>query len=390
MGDAQTSTNDIEARLKTADTYESHGLYDEALAVYQQVLSELPEDDEARRNDLQSRIDALRQEIEDDAQEPDYDLTSEDVSHIKTGLSIGESGPEICDSAIAFKELGLYKEAVAEYQKLFQTDYSIENFIQDFMDCLLSVYPPGEAFEEIDRMAKENKLPQKTEAAIKFELGQELDKRDYKELSVKCFEAVQNLDPVYPKIKERLEAVQPDRRFESRYDYLLKNEIVSTTQLQKALNLAKKMKKSVEFVLKDQFNVSKDEIGKSLSAYYNCSFRTFDPKMEVPYELISNLKKPFLLQDLWVPLHWEVGHIEILMDDPKDLRKLDHAKALFNTNKFMFSVGIKEDIEAIINHFFSQKKSQQAIEKGGATSGYSFDDMPEISFEEEEDEDEYT
>jgi len=389
MGDAQTSTNDIEARLKTADTYESHGLYDEALAVYQQVLSELPEDDEARRNDLQSRIDALRQEIEDDAQEPDYDLTSEDVSHIKTGLSIGESGPEICDSAIAFKELGLYKEAVAEYQKLFQTDYSIENFIQDFMDCLLSVYPPGEAFEEIDRMAKENKLPQKTEAAIKFELGQELDKRDYKELSVKCFEAVQNLDPVYPKIKERLESVQPERRFESRYDYLLKNEIVSTTQLQKALSQAKKMKKSVEFILMNQFKVSKENIGQSLAAYYNCKFRTFDPKMEVPYELISNLKKPFLLQDLWVPVHWDVGHIEILMDDPKDLRKLDHAKALFNTNKFVFSVGIKEDIEEIINLFFKEKKTHDGGQQtGGGSSPGTLDEISDISFEEEEEDQE--
>ncbi len=387
MGDAQTTTNDVESRLKTADTYEGHGLYDEALAIYQQVLSELPNDEEARRNELQSKIDELRQEIEDDAQEPEYDLSTEDVTHIKTGLSIGESGPEIYDSATAFKELGLFKEAVSEYQKLFQTEFPVEDFLQDFLDCLLSVYPPGEASEEIDRIVKEDKLPKKTEASIKFYLGQELDKRDYKELSIKCYESVQKIDPVYPKIKERLEAVQPDRRYESRYDYLLKNEIVSTVQLQKALTLSKKMKKSVEFILMEQFKVSKDNIGKSLSAYYNCQFRTFDPKVEVPYELLSNLKKPFLLQDLWVPVHWDVGHIEILMDDPKDLRKLDHAKALFNTNKFMFSVGIKEDIEQIINLFFKEKKSHQSgTIEGSNSNSNAMDDMPDIAFEEDEEE----
>jgi len=385
MGDAQTTSNGIESRLKTADAYESHGLFDEALALYQEVLSELPEDDADRRREIQEKIDNLKEEVEEDEEESGYKLSSEEVTHIKSGLSIGESGPEIFDSATAFKELGLYKEAVSEYQKLFQTDFSVDEFLQDFLDCLLSIYPPGEAFEEVERIVKESQVEEKTEAAIKFGLGHELDQRDYKELATKSYQAVQKIDPVYPKLKERLESVQPERRFESRYDYLLKNEIVSTAQLQKALPMAKKMKKSVEHVLMEQFKVSKEDIGKSLSAYYNCPFRTFDPKMEVPYELISNLKKPFLLQDIWVPLHWEVGHIEILMDDPKDLRKLDHAKALFNTNKFIFSVGIKEDIEAIINHFFSEKKTQTAHQKSGGTSEDALADMPDIAFEEDED-----
>jgi type II secretory ATPase GspE/PulE/Tfp pilus assembly ATPase PilB-like protein len=385
MENAQATNGDIEARLKAADAYESHGLFDEALAVYEQVLTELSEADAQTRKRVQDKINALSQEIEGGDQEPGYDLSSEEVNYIKTGLSIGESAPEVMDSATAFKELGLYKEALGEYQKLFRSDAAIDDFLADFLECLLSIYPPGEAVTEMEKIAKENELEKNTRAKIHFALGQELDQRDYKELAVKCFEAVQAIDPIYPKIKERLEAAQPDRRFESRYDYLLKNEIVSTTQLQKSLTLAKKMKKSVEHVLMDQFKISKQDIGKSLSAYYNCPFRTFDPKMQVPYELISNLKKPFLLQDLWVPVHWEVGHIEILMDDPKDLRKLDHAKALFNTNKFLFSVGIKEDIESIINHFFSQKSSKPTGTASSESSRYGLDEMPDIAFEEDED-----
>ncbi len=392
MAEAQVTSGDLETRLKAAEAYESHGLYDEALAVYQQLMSQVADGDESSRNRIQAKIDELSKEVTDDDKAPSYELSHEEVNYIKTGLSIGESAPEVLDSANAFKELGLHKEAIAEYRKLFQTEVSFDQYAQDFLDCLLTVYPPGEAIAEIDKIVKANQVGKKEEAAIKFSLGQDLDQRDYKELAVKCYEAVQTIDPIYPKLKECLEATQPDKRFESRYDYLLKNNIVSTSQLQKSLNLAKKMKKSVEFVLMDQFKVSKEEVGKSLSAYYNCPFRTFDPKMEVPYELISNLKKPFLLQDLWVPIDWEVGHIEILMDDPKDLRKLDHAKALFNTNKFLFSVGIKEDIEGIINHFFTQKKTQQTMQSGsgsggGSQSANSLDEMPTIEFEEDEDED---
>ncbi|MCK5783445.1 MAG: Flp pilus assembly complex ATPase component TadA, partial [Desulfobacterales bacterium] len=315
-----------------------------------------------------------------------YNLSTEDVSHIKTGLSIGETGPEICDSATAFKELGLYKEAILEYKKLFLTDYLIEDFLGDFLECSLAVNSPADVVKEIDQIIKENNIENKTRAAINFMLGVELDKRHYKEQAIKCYEVVQRIDPIYPKIKEKIESAQPDKRFDSRYDYLLRNKIVDTDQLQKALALSKKTKKSVEAVLMDQFRTSKEDIGKSLSAYYNCPFKMFDSKMEVPHELISNLKKPFLIQDVWVPLHWEIDHIELLIDDPKDLSKLDHAKALFNTNKFTFSVGIKEDIVEIINHFFTQGKSHKTDVSSGASVD-EFDQMPDIAFEEVDEED---
>ncbi len=384
--DQLATTEKLESRLKTAEAYETHGLYDEALVLYKSILSAESELNEAVRKRVQAKIDALGKEIEED-QEVAYDLSSEEVTHIKAELSLGESAPEVFDSASAFKELGLFKEAVSEYKKLFKTDYPPDQYLASFLECLLAIYPPSQVIDYVDKFIKENDLPKKTAAVVKFQLGRELDMRDYKELAVRCYEAVQRIDPIYPKIKEKIESARPEKRFDSRYDYLIRNKIVDTNQLQKCLTLSKQMKKSVETVLMEQFKISKEEIGKSLSAYYQCPFKAFDPKMEVPYELISNLKKPFLLQDLWVPLHWDIDHIEILMDDPKDVRKLDHAKALFKTNKFIFSVGIKEDIEATINYFFTEKKTAAAGGQNREAAG-DYDEMPEIAFEEEEEEEE--
>ena len=387
MESVQAMTEDFQSKIKSAEAYESHGLYDEALEIYKDILSGEADLDDDFIQKIKLKVNELGKEIEDKDSDSPYNLSTEEVSHIKTGLAIGESAPEICDSATAFKELGLYKEAVSEYKKLFMTDYLIDDFFVDFLECSLAANNPAEVVKEIEEIIQENKFDNKTRASIHFMLGVELDKRQNKELAVKCYESVQKIDPIYPRIKEKIESVQPDKRFDSRYDYLLRNKIVDTDQLQKALALSKKMKKSVESVLMEQFKTSKEEIGKSLSAYYNCPFKKFDPKMEVPYELISNLKKPFLIQDVWVPLHWEIDHIEILIDDPKDLSKIDHAKALFNTNKFVFSVGIKEDIVEIINYFFSQGKTQKT-EMGPGTSTDEFDQMPDIAFEEVEDDEE--
>jgi len=387
MESAHTTTEDYQAKIKSAEAYEKHGLHNEALDLYKEVLAGDSNLDEDVIQQVKFKVNELGKEIEEKDNETPYNLSTEDVSHIKTGLSIGESSPEICDSANAFKELGLYKEAVSEYKKLFKTDFVIDDFLADFLECTLAVNSPADVVKEVEQIIKEHKLDDKTRASINFMLGVELDKRHYKEQAVSCFEKVQRIDPIYPKIKEKIESVQPDKRFDSRYDYLLRNKIVDTDQLQKALALSKKMKKSVEAVLMEQFKTSKEDIGKSLSAYYGCPFKAFDPNMEVPYELISNLKKPFLIQDVWVPLHWEIDHIEILIDDPKDLSKLDHAKALFNTSKFAFSVGTQEDIVAIINHFFAQGKTHKTeVGTGGSTD--EFDQMPDIAFEEIEDDEE--
>lgn len=375
--------SDMESKLKAAAAYESHGLFEEAVSLYRSLLDENPDMEGSKRSEIESRIHELAREMEDFEQEAAQDLSDKDVSHIKTGLSIGESPPETYDSASAFKELGLYKEALDDYQKLFSMDFSIDDFLPDIMECLFALYPPEKVVERANSMIGTYALDKDAEAAFRYHLGLSLEQRDYKELAVTSFKTVQKIDPVYPKIKEKLQSAEPGKRYESRYDYLLRNDVVTTDQLQKALGISKKSKKSVEHVLMNQFRVSKEEIGKSLSAYYNCPFKTFDPQMPVPYELLSNLKKPFLLQDLWVPLHWEIDYIEILLDDPRDLRKLDHAKALFNTNKFTFSVGIKEDIESTINHFFSGRKKE--VDAGAAASATAFEELPEISFEEEDD-----
>jgi len=383
MSTVHLKTENYQAKIKSAEAYEAHGLYNEAIELYKEILSVDSGLDKETLQKARYKIEELSKEINDDDISIPQSLSKEEVSHIKTGLSIGESVPEILDSATAFRELGLYREAVSEYKKLFQTDISITEFFEDFLESTLAVNSAAEVVSDIETTITENRLDKQTTASIQFLLGDELDKRNYKEQAVKCYQSVQKIDPLYPKIKERIESIQPDKRFDSRYDFLLKNKIVDTDQLQKALSLSKKMKKSVETVLMEQFKTSKEDIGKSLSAFYNCPFKSFDPKMEVPYELISNLKKPFLLQDVWVPVHWEIDHIEILTDDPKDLSKIDHAKALFNTNKFTFSVGIKEDIVETINFFFSQGKIQ-STEQGGKAASENFDQMPDIHFEEED------
>ncbi len=50
------------------------------------------------------------------------------------------------------------------------------------------------------------------------------------------------------------------------------------------------------------------------------------------------------------------------MDDPKDIRKTDHIKALIKMPNIHLSVGIKEDIEQYIKRFYEQEQSADSME----------------------------
>ena len=281
-------------------------------------------------------------------------------------------------------------EAIAEYEKLLEFDYSKfdnSNFdyspvkiICDYLDCFLEVKQPQEVVKEAYKIIYKHNLKEKETAEIKSWLGLKLEKKDHNDLAYELYETAAEIDPSNTQIQDKLESMKAKISSSSRYDYLLRNKIVTTNQLQESLAITKKMRKSIDFVLVEHFNIKKDDVGKSLSLYFGCPFRDFDMEHAIPYELISKLKKTFLLYYVWVPLSWDKNGVEILVDDPKDLRKTDHIKALMTNQKIYFSVGFKEDIEKYIAHFFDPR-----AEVSDTVSYDNLDDIiPDVAFEEED------
>jgi type II secretory ATPase GspE/PulE/Tfp pilus assembly ATPase PilB-like protein len=293
------------------------------------------------------------------------------------------NGAGILEHAIALKELGLTEEAVTEYEKLFKSDCPLSEIIPELVDCLSGTHSLSEVIKRTEEIIARQGLSSQKLAQSKFLLAIEMEKRDHKQLSLDLYglyKTALEIDPENKQIKDKLDSVVSKLSSSSKFDFLLYMGLVTPDQFKKAFEISNKTKKSVEFVLIDQFKVGKREVGKSLSLFYGCPFKGFDPNMPIPFELMSNLKKSFLLHDLWVPLNWGKDGVEILIDDPGDLRKTGQIMGLVKTRRIHFSVGIKEDIEQFISHFFSNKPETPAelmIEE--------LEMIPDISFEEEED-----
>ncbi len=376
---------DIESRINEAEVCRSMGLFSDSLSIYEKILGHVSPQDTQTHEKIEKRIRLLKQEINSEEQSEPKGFSAKDITMLRERLSDQGDVPAILDSASAFKEMGLYGEAIPEYVKLLKEDYPVSKVIPELTESLLKLHSPSKATEELNKQITGQKLSNSNVAQIRFLFGQEMEKRDHREVALDNYKEAHKLNPGDAEIKKRMDSIAATFTSGSKYDYLLREKLVTTDKLQEAFALSKKMNKSVEYVLIEHNKISKQAIGKSFSLFYDTTFREFDPSFTVPVELLSNLKKTFLLNEYWVPMSWDKDGVEILVDDPRDLNKTDNIKALMKTNRINFSVAIREDIEQYISKFFDGSQAAQEAQAVDQALD-DFDLIPDVSFEEDEDE----
>lgn len=374
---------DLSVRISEAEAYHAHGLYEEAHYVYESILSDSLDIPEDVRNSILDRLNALESLINDSSQFDKEILTAQDVNIIKGAWSAKSSAPEIIASAESFVELEMFKEALSEYKKLFALNHPVEDIANMISDCILRMESSTKAFTRVGDIIRDLSIAQEDAYKIYIVFGNKIQDKGHLDLAVEFFEAANKAVPGNADLDDRIKKLKGEKQYDSRYGYLLDENIVTTTQLQNALALSKKSGKSVEFILSENYRIKKEEIGKSLSVFYKCKFKDFDPDIQIPYELITKLKKAYLIQNTWVPVSWDLSKVDVLIDNPGDITRTDQIPALIGAKKVNFIVGIKEDIEAFIGLFYDTKKASKA-ESDVAADDEKFDMIPDIEFEDDD------
>jgi type II secretory ATPase GspE/PulE/Tfp pilus assembly ATPase PilB-like protein len=284
-----------------------------------------------------------------------------DIPKPEAPMSYRDKISRILSSASAFKEVELMEKAAAEYNRVLEVnlsrfDFSFDRIFSEWLECVATKSSPGKVIKLADDVLGRHKLSAKDKARARFALGRELEKRKHKLLAHKQYKLAREIDGENREIREKCNALSISLSGESRYGYLIENKLVTGEQLKQALAISQESNKSVELILIERFKVKRKQVAKSLSQFYHCPVINFDPDCQIPVELIGKLKKAFLIHYTWVPLNWSKDGVEVLVDDPTDLRKTDHIKALMATSNIRFAVGIKEEIVKFIELFFKPKE----------------------------------
>ncbi|MCD6306232.1 MAG: GspE/PulE family protein [Deltaproteobacteria bacterium] len=144
----------------------------------------------------------------------------------------------------------------------------------------------------------------------------------------------------------------------TKFDYLISCNIISDKDLSEAMSRARTNKKSVESVLMSDFDVSKDDIGRSLANHFQTRFIPFHENMPIPRELLENLKVSFLKSNLFVPVAVTDGKVTVVMENPYYLPARDAIKRIIKARDIEYCVSTREDIFQMIEMFFDVDKKE--------------------------------
>lgn len=142
----------------------------------------------------------------------------------------------------------------------------------------------------------------------------------------------------------------------SRYGLLLEEGLIKKKELETLFQEAKAEKLNPDRILLEKYGISKEDLGRSLEAFYQVECVFFDPTFEPPFELFNkhNLDAVFLKKYSWTPFIWKDPVVVVLIDNPFDLSKVDEIQFILGTNRIEFKVALKQDIEAYIDRFFQE------------------------------------
>jgi len=133
-----------------------------------------------------------------------------------------------------------------------------------------------------------------------------------------------------------------------RFDSLIAQGRITRDEIAAAVRKARLGGGDVETVLMQEYGVGKAEVGAALADFFQVPFVEFETRTTVDPDLVKDLKLDFLRKHTWVPLRRDDAGVLVLIDNPRDLRKVDSIKMLLPRDRVRFAVGLREDILGFI------------------------------------------
>ncbi|WP_417067899.1 GspE/PulE family protein [Niveibacterium terrae] len=149
-----------------------------------------------------------------------------------------------------------------------------------------------------------------------------------------------------------MQRLQTERPLRNKYDDLVRSGALNPEQLEEAVKHARDRDASVETVLLDEYHVSLEQIGASMSRFYAVPYEPFQKDRIRPVALLRNIKKDYVLQSQWIPLEETHEGIIVLTVEPEQVRGARVAENVFPGTPLSFRVTTRKEFEQTVEQLF--------------------------------------
>ena len=146
--------------------------------------------------------------------------------------------------------------------------------------------------------------------------------------------------------------MKPAPLIRSKYSALVSETVISAAELELATRSARRKSDDIEDVLVREFQVKLSAIGDALSRFFNVPYEPFKPDRVKPVELLKNLKREFVEQNLWVPTEDSPEGLVILATDPEHVRNSRVINNIFPKAKLTYRVTTNREFKQTIDQFY--------------------------------------
>ena len=253
------TNSDLKARLAEADLYLQHGLRDNAEEIYKEILAQLPADHQARAQ-LEKR------------------LSSSDSSEFTepTAAPIGLEPEQRFDNCLGLIEAGFYSDAIDELQVLHDRGFRPGLVHAKIAQCEIANDDPQEGAKHLNHALNDKNLSQEERldvldqlATIQVTLGNMPE-------AIRALKSITDVQADFRNAEQRLKVIKEMLAKFERYYHLFKEKLITEEQFDQAKQLADQRHKALETILINDLEIEKQNIGESISEFFNCPFVEFN------------------------------------------------------------------------------------------------------------------
>lgn len=150
----------------------------------------------------------------------------------------------------------------------------------------------------------------------------------------------------------------------TRYDGLIADGVISAAELDEAQREARKKEIDLEDVLILDHSVGLAAIGQALAKFFEVKYESFRADLMKPADLLKNLKREYLEEQLWVPVEETEEGVVICAVDPEATKGSKVVSNIFPKSKIAWRVTTRGEFRKTLDLFY-----------GGYTDTGSVDDL---------------
>ena len=150
----------------------------------------------------------------------------------------------------------------------------------------------------------------------------------------------------------------------TKYDGLISDGVISLADIEEAQRLARKKEIDLEEALIVGFNVTSVAIGQALHRFFDVKYEPYKSDRMKPSDLLKNLKRDYLEEQLWLPLEETEEGVVICAIDPEATKSSRVVSNIFPKGKIVWRVTTLREFQKTIDLFY-----------GGLTEMGSVDDL---------------